>query len=82
MNNEWNQIVWNTRKTTVAMKPIPKVRATCLNTFLSIAIFREYREEEDSISEVMSRIMAFIASHNPISEIDSGNSIVYTSMIL
>ena len=67
--------------TTVAMKPIPKVRATCLNSFLSIAMFLEIVDEEDRSSEVMSSIMAIAASHRPMSDIDRGSSIVYTSIM-
>lgn len=74
-------MVWNTRMMTVAMKPIPKVRATCLNSFLSIAMFLEIVDDEDKSSEVMSSIMAIAASHRPMSDIDRGNSIFYTSIM-
>ena len=68
-------MVWKTRITTVAMKPIPKVRATCLNSFLLIVMFLEIVDDEDSSSEVMSSIMAVAASHRPMSDIDRGSSI-------
>ena len=74
-------MVWKTRITTVAMKPIPKVRATCLNSFLSIAMFLEIVDDEDRSSEVMSSIMAIAASHRPMSDIVRGSSMVYTSIM-
>ena len=61
---------------TVAIKPIPRVRATCLNSVLSIAIFLAIVDDEDKSSEVMSSIMAVAASHRPKSDIVSGSSIV------
>ena len=78
---EENQMVWKTRITTVAMKPNPKVRATCLNSFLSIAMFLEIVDDEDRSSEVMSSIMAVAASHRPRSDIVRGSSMVYTSIM-
>ena len=69
-------MVWKTRMTTVAMKPNPKVRATCLNSFLSIVMFLEIVDDEDRSSEVMSSIMVIAASHRPMSDIDRGSSIV------
>ena len=64
---------------TVTMKPNPKVKATNLNCFVSIAMFLENVDDEDKISEVMSNMMAITASHRPMSDIDRGKFILYPS---
>ena len=72
-------MVWKTRMTTVTMKPSPRVKATSLNCFVSIAMFLEIVDEEDRSSEVTSSMMAITASHRPMSDTDSGKFILYPS---
>jgi len=79
--DEAYQMVWKTRITTVAMKPIPSARATSLRFFLSIAMFLEYVDVDDRSSDVMSDIIAMTASQRPMSDIDRGNCIAYPSLM-
>lgn len=60
------------RITTVAMNPIPKVNATSRSLFFSIIIFLEYSVAEDISSEVISRMIAMIASQRLMSDMDIG----------
>lgn len=63
---------------TVAIKPIPTIRARSLRRFFSMATFPRSPVEEDISSEVTRSIMAVTASHKPMSETDSGNLILLT----
>ena len=59
------------------MKPIPDIMAIFLNFFLSITIFLEYLGAEFRNSDVISNINDIIASHNPISDIERKNFILF-----
>jgi len=61
--------------TTVAMKPIPSANAASLKRLLSMMTLPSMPTEDDKSSEVTRSIMALTASHNPMSEADSGNAI-------
>jgi len=64
------------------MKPIPSANAKSLRRFLSRTTFPRYPVEDDSISEVMSRIMAVTASQRLMSDRDSGKCISLYSFII
>jgi len=57
---------------TVIMKPVPNAKATSLRRFFSITIFLEYSVDENSISDVIRRIIAMTASQRLISDTDKG----------
>lgn len=64
------------RMATVIMKPIPSANANSLSRFLSNAMFPRVPVEDDSSSDVISRMMAVTASHRLMSNMDSGKCIL------
>jgi hypothetical protein len=57
------------------MNPVPNAKATSLRRFFSITTFLEYSVEEDSSSEVISRMIAMTASQRLMSDVERGNFI-------
>jgi hypothetical protein len=57
------------------MNPVPNAKAASLRRFLSITTFLEYSVEEDSSSEVISRMIAMTASQRLMSDIERGKFI-------
>ena len=60
---------------TVAMKPVPKAKATSRRRSFSITMFLEYSVVAEMSSEVIRRIIAITASHRLMSDIDIGKFI-------
>lgn len=58
--------------TTVTIKAIPNPKATSLRRFFSTTILREYSVAEETISEVISRIIAIAANQRLMSDRDNG----------
>ena len=58
------------------MKPIPSANARTLRRFLSKTMLPKYPVEEDSSSEVISRIIAVTASQRLMSDMESGKCIL------
>jgi len=63
------------------MKATPVPMATSLRRVLSMTMSPMYVVEEDRNSDVMSRIIAVIASQSPMSEVVSGKTIFYSLRI-
>ena len=66
---------WKIRIITVAMKASPTPMDMSLRRVRSMTMSLKYVVEEERNSDVISSIMAVIASHRPMSDIDSGKFI-------
>ena len=69
---------WKIRMITVAMKASPTPMDMSLRRVRSMTMSLKYVVEEERNSDVTSSIMAVIASHRPMSDIDSGKFICYS----